>query len=93
VIEHPHFNLEEKVNFFKTKHSLKLEVSAHAGTYVCNSLYFQTMLRYSNIPTLFIHVPQIKELDQQATSEQAELVHSLEIIIRELGRANFDRNS
>lgn len=36
------------------------EVSNHAGTYVCNSLYYKTM-RHSKIPCLFTHLPFLPE--------------------------------
>ncbi len=38
----------------------RIELSNHAGTYVCNSLYFKT-LRHSLTPALFVHLPYIRE--------------------------------
>lgn len=37
-----------------------LEVSNHAGTFVCNSLYYKT-LRHSTVPALFVHLPFLPE--------------------------------
>jgi pyroglutamyl-peptidase len=35
--------------------------SYHAGTYVCNDLYFRMLLQLPNISSLFIHVPNQNE--------------------------------
>ena len=58
--------------------SIPAEISYHAGTYVCNSLYYQTMINYRQ-PTLFIHVPKTDSLEQ----DQELVIQKLAMILNQ----------
>lgn len=42
-----------------------IEISFSAGTYVCNDLYFKTLTEFSNIKSIFIHVPLLPEQQKE----------------------------
>jgi pyroglutamyl-peptidase len=47
----------ESVGEHLQKNGVKFEHSFHAGTYVCNDLYYRLLLRFPNLKIGFIHVP------------------------------------
>lgn len=65
------------------KVDIPVELSFSAGTFVCNDLYYKVLKQYPNIPSVFIHVPYIKEqnhLDQPSMNFET-LVKMINIII------------
>ena len=83
----------EKIVEALRKGGVPAKVSYHAGTYVCNSLYNQTLhFLYENkrnIPCVFVHVPFLlgQVLNQQTDvpfMEESTMVKGLEICIKTL---------
>ncbi|MBC7419634.1 MAG: pyroglutamyl-peptidase I [Bdellovibrio sp.] len=66
------------------KQGLPVEISFSAGAFVCNDLYFRVLNEFTEIKTVFIHVPmlpeQLKTLDTRpalAYAEQALVLKSM----------------
>lgn len=49
--------------------SIPTILSSDAGGYICNALYYKTMLHYPNIPTVFIHFPSFKKITKETMIE------------------------
>lgn len=47
----------DELSMYLREKGIPCFVSNSAGTYVCNTLYYSLLHRFSNIPTLFIHFP------------------------------------
>lgn len=68
--------------------NIPAELSADAGEYICNALYFKTMHYHQNIPSVFIHFPlfkgQIEDENLNSNIELDVLIKGLEEIINML---------
>jgi len=60
--------LHEMETFLKSHH-IEYQVSYHAGTYVCNDLFYRMMHRAYKIPSGFIHIPH--ELAYESQTKKA----------------------
>lgn len=43
------------------KQNLPIEISFSAGTFVCNDLYFRVLEKFTDLKSVFVHVPLVKE--------------------------------
>lgn len=66
---------ESTINYKELEKSLSLEdfaISYHAGTFVCNDVYYQELeyinLNHLNIQCGFIHIPYVEEFTKQIPS-------------------------
>jgi len=50
------------------------EVSVDPGRYVCNNLYWETMKRFPNIPTIFVHIPQITQENRSSLKQSVRAI-------------------
>lgn len=56
------YGIDELYNMLKQQ-NLPVELSFSAGTYVCNNLYFKVLKHFPKTPAIFIHVPQLGEIN------------------------------
>lgn len=63
---------------------IPVELSNDAGTYICNSLFYQAMHFYPNIESVFIHFPLYKNQINDLGIELNVLIKGLETIINSL---------
>lgn len=61
-------NIEKIVNNLNNK-NFNVAKSSDAGKYICNYIYFMTLHKYKDIPTMFIHIPLFNdEINEETTS-------------------------
>lgn len=41
-----------------------VKITFSAGTYVCNNVYYKTLLAFPKLKSIFIHVPSFEEIDR-----------------------------
>jgi len=80
TLDHEHVSLKDVV-IYLCVYADKLQALGHnvqishsAGRYLCNYIYFRSLQHCTNVPNwhaLFVHVPPIKILDQDAELEFA----------------------
>lgn len=71
----------DQVHSYLKSMSHPVEISFSAGTYVCNDLYFKMLSEFSNLKSVFIHVPL---LPQQKNASDDRPVMELEMMLEVL---------
>lgn len=65
-----------------------VDISFSAGTFVCNELYFKVLMQHSDMNSVFIHVPLVKEqvetLNERPFVEQERQLVVMRKVISEL---------
>ena len=58
--------LDELAKALRETSRTEVVVSVDPGRYVCNSLYWETLHRFPEIPSIFVHIPPIDDINRSA---------------------------
>ncbi len=68
--------------------NLPVEISFSAGAYVCNNLYFKVLSEFSELKSVFVHVPLLPEQlvagDDRPAMQLTKMVEVVELAIKSL---------
>lgn len=52
--------------YLKERSKIGITVSTNPGRYVCNNLYWETLHRFSETPSLFVHIPPVDDTNRSS---------------------------
>ncbi len=74
------FPIDKVFEEIKLKHQ-PVEISFSAGTYVCNELYYQVLKNFSDLKSIFIHLPITPEQSQAVEKPTLQFELQKQILI------------
>ena len=71
----------DQMYFELRKQNLPVEISFSAGAYVCNDLYFRALKEFTDLKSVFVHVPLLPEqLDENDERPSLDFEKQLDIL-------------
>ena len=68
--------------------NLPVEISFSAGAYVCNDLYFKVLSEFSELKSVFIHVPLLPEQlvagDDRPSMQLSKMIEVIEFTLKSI---------